>query len=155
MYDGVAAHTLFCLAKEDNKAMELASKLLEQRRRMSAVFISEVPIQIDRVVKKNLEGDDPHEEDTEARIGMHTHNMLFTNAKGKKYSVVGELLKLKPTVDKTEDNEYSVSISISSKYDDVAGRLSSFERLQLDSKTENAAMQLLAIGAMDLAQVGK
>mmetsp|Transcript_17525 Transcript_17525/g.25932 ORF Transcript_17525/g.25932 Transcript_17525/m.25932 type:complete len:1277 (-) Transcript_17525:60-3890(-) len=154
VFDGIASHTLLCLAKESDKAVELATKVIEQRRRMAAGFVSELPLKLDKVCGKQVDDDDEGaHEDSEARIGMHAHNIFYTSAKGKQFSVVGELLGLKESVGKTETDEYSVSIAMSSKYDDTSLRLCNFGRLQLDSDVKHSTLQIAATSAMALAQI--
>jgi hypothetical protein len=154
-FDGIAAHSLLSLAKENIKAMELASKEMEKRRRLSCVFVSEVPLHMDIAV--GSPGRDDHDADNaeELRVGMHTHDMFFTSAKGKQFSVVGELLKLKETVGATEADEFSVSVAVSNKFDDLSTRMCNFGKLQSDDDTESAVLQVAATSAMAMVQVGK
>lgn len=156
VFDGIASHTLLRLAKEDDKAIELATKLIEQRRRMSAGFISELPLKLDKMFGEQIDDDEEViKEDQEARIGMITNDIFFKSAKGKQFSVVGEFLRLKQAVGKTEIDEYSVSIAMSSKFSDTESRLNNFGRLNLDNETKDAAFQISCTSAMAMAQIGK
>lgn len=155
MFDGIAAHALLFLAKEDVKAMQLASKQLEGRRRLSSIFVSENPLLMDIIVGAPVDDDEEENDDEEIRVGRHCHDMLFKSATGKQFSVVGELLKLKPTVGKTETDEYSVSVAVAGKFDDLPPRICNFGRMHLDSDEQNAVLQMAATSAMALVQVGK
>ena len=81
--------------------------------------------------------------------------MVFANAKGKQFSVVGELLKLKEAVGQTETDEYSVSVAVASKFDDLPNRVCNFGKLQLDDEVMFAVQQVAATSAMALVQLGK
>jgi hypothetical protein len=131
--------------------MEMASKSIEHRRRLASGFIAELPLLMDIAAGQAEDGD----QDEESRVGMHTHNMFFTSAKGKQFSVVGELLKLKDTVGKTDVDEYSVSIAVASRFDDLTGRVCNFGRFQLDDEVRHAVLQVAATSAMALVQVGE
>lgn len=154
VFDGVAAHSLLLLAKENTKAMQLASREIEKRRRLSSVFVSEVPLHMDIAVGSPND-DDNTDNAEEIRVGLHTHDMFFTSAKGKQFSVVSELLKMKETVGQTETDEYSVSIAVSNKFDDLSTRMCNFGSLQLDDEVKDAVLQVAATSSMAMVQVGK
>lgn len=154
VFDGVASHSLLYLAKENPAAMQLASKILENRRRLGCAFVADAPLLMDIAIGVPDANDDSHE-DEETRVGWHTHNMVFANAKGKQFSVVGELLKLKEAVGQTETDEYSVSVAVASKFDDLPNRVCNFGKLQLDDEVKFAVQQVAATSAMALVQLGK
>ena len=135
--------------------MQLASKIIENRRRLACAFVADAPLLMDLAIGAPDESDDAYE-DEEVRVGLHLHNVLFASAKGKQFSVVGELLKLKEAVGRTEADEYSVSVAVASKFDDLALRICNFGRLQLaDEEVKDAVHQVAATSAMALVQVGK
>jgi hypothetical protein len=160
VFDGIAAHALLYTLRESTRAMEYAAKLLDQRRRQSSSFISELPISIDKVVAEIEDSDSDDEESTEGsrveeRLGRHMHKMFFESVRTSHFSVVGELLRLKETVGVSEEDEYSISVAMASKFDDLANRVCNFGRLPLDDDVRTAVVQVGAASAMAFVQLGK
>jgi hypothetical protein len=154
VFDGVASHSLLYLAKENPLAMQFASKAIENRRRLASAFISDYPLIID--IALGTSGlDNEAFDDEDCRVGWHTHNMVFTAANGKQFSVVGELLKLKDAVGKTEPDEYSVSIAAASRLEELTLRVCNFGNLNSDIDTKDAMHQIAATSTMAFIQVGK
>ena len=140
--------------------MEYASKLLDHRRRQSSTFVSELPVSIDKVVREMADSDSDDEESTEGsngeqRLGIHMHKMFYESVRHNQFSVVGELLRLKDTVGASEVDEYSISIALASKFDDLANRVCNFGRLPLDDDVRNAVVQVGAASAMAFVQLGR
>lgn len=159
VFDGIAAHALLYTLRESTKAMEYASKLVDHRRRQSSTFVSELPVSIDKVVIETAETDSDDEESTEGsngeqRLGIHMHKMFYESVRHNQFSVVGELLRLKDTVGASEMDEYSISIALASKFDDLANRVCNFGRLPLDDDVRTAVVQVGAASAMAFVQLG-
>jgi len=158
VFDGIAAHALLYTLRESAKAMEMASKLLDQRRRQSSAFISELPISIDKVVADMEDSDSEEEEsagdsNSDRRLGLHMNSMFFESVRSNHMSVVGELLRLKETVGASEEDEYSISVAMASKFDDLANRVCNFGRLPLDDNVRTAVVQVGAASAMAYVQL--
>ena len=158
-YHDVAAHALLCTSRSNARAMEAASKLLDQRKRQAAAFLAEIPMRVDEsdVQSTFLKAPSIEEED-EMRTGMAMDHMFYDPVRKNGRSIVEELLcRFKDRGRLSVGDDYSVAVSLESSFKDLSERACyvSKESQTVDNESSigtasRSAFAFLQLGKMEV-----
>jgi len=146
-YDKIAAHALLCAIRDNSRALQMASKLIERRRGQTVSFMAQLPSLIYKTPVTRLSGEfrgsatGPKSiaEDDEQRVGL-LMNRIFYEKHGKdNESVIEGLVRTRTGPDM---NNRLISITQESSFDDIAPRVCNEMRTDTDVSDELASLEI-------------
>lgn len=159
-YDKIAAHALLCAIRDNSRALQMASKLIERRRGQTVSFMAQLPSLIYKTPVTRLSGEfrgsatGPKSiaEDDEQRVGL-LMNRIFYEKHGKdNESVIEGLVRTRTGPDM---NNRLISITQESSFDDIAPRVCNEMRTDTDVSDELASLEIAKTCAASYFHLGK
>lgn len=158
-YDEVAAHALLCILRCEPSATLEAAKAIDQRYRLTASFLSEIPKSIERFGVATLSDilwgsgtKQPRDKFAYEGTLMETMFRGPGNANGSR-SAINNLVELKPIHRTNQKQEHAAVAASVGSYEMLCHRCCSFP--PLDSESERAALDDAMSSADAFVKLGK